>query len=259
VLSVLKGKNLKSLAEHNEVDFDKERREKFGENIGTAKAKEWVPVKSVLIEILTEKIPEYGVERFFKDQKRAVLLECCKVIDDLEDYSKEELKEFSKDDFVEGIMQNIYTFGLQNLFSAFTITELKLFCVDCQLTVRSSSKEVLLDCLIEQKDFRKAKKKSVQKTKLTEKPKIKKGVKAIDLKSWFLRSELEDWCRKKGIKVGGSKKDIVERIILYLDGERGNKVFPRVKGEDASENSADKKPKKKATRGRPKRESPSRS
>jgi len=250
VLSVLKGKNLKSLSSHTAITFEKEREEKFG-TADVPKKKDWFPVKSVLIEILTERISEHGVEKFFEDQKRSTLLACCKVIDDLEDYSEEELKEFSHEDFVEGIMQNIYTFGLQNLFSAFTVTELKLFCVDCQLTVRSSSKEVLLDCLIEQKDFRKAKKKTQLKTKLTEKPKIKKGLKPIDLKSWFLRTELEEYCKLKEIKIGGTKKEIVDRIILYLDGDRSSKVLgsKAVKDEESEKTTE----KKKAKRGRPKK------
>jgi len=253
---VLKGVNLKNLSRHESIDFDRERIEKFGA-VDDPKAAEWVPVKQVVIEVLTERIPVYGVEQFFQDQKRSTLLACCKVIDDLEDYSEEELKEFSHEDFVEGIMQNVYTFGLQNLFSAFTITELKLFCVDCELTVRSSSKEVILDCLIEQKDFRKIKKKTVNRTKLTKKPKIKKGVKAIDLTSWFIRTELDDYCRSKGIKLGGSKKEVVERIILFLDGDRGVKVVSQRKKDSDEKSEKSEKSTKKTRQSASKKESSS--
>lgn len=95
----------------------------------------------------------------------------------------------------------------------------------------------------------KQRKKTQLKTKLTEKPRIKKGLKPIDLKSWFLRTELEEYCKQKEIKIGGTKKEIVDRIILYLDGDRSSKVLGSKAVKDEDEKSTDKK----AKRGRPKK------
>lgn len=48
--------------------------------------------------------------------------------------------------------------------------------------------------------------------------KLNKNLKASEFKEYyFLKEELKDFCKKEGLKVSGSKNQLEERIIYYLD------------------------------------------
>ena len=52
----------------------------------------------------------------------------------------------------------------------------------------------------------------------TPRPELTKNLKSEDFKEYyFLKEELKDFCKKEGLKVGGSKNQLEERIIYYLD------------------------------------------
>eukprot|EP01129_Flabellula_baltica_P000323 TRINITY_DN10350_c0_g1_i1.p1 TRINITY_DN10350_c0_g1~~TRINITY_DN10350_c0_g1_i1.p1 ORF type:complete len:299 (+),score=92.07 TRINITY_DN10350_c0_g1_i1:81-977(+) len=225
VLHVLKKKELVALSKDGNVDYEEERK-----NRGPHKEdgeEDWFPQKQTMIERLTDAISSFGVSQFFEQLPVPVLLECCKSIDDLSDFSDEELLDtYGQDDLVNGILQNIYTFGLQNLFTSFTVTELATFAEDCDLSVKSQAKEVLVDCIVEQKDYRKKTVKRKVETKSKKKPDLKDGIKKVDLEQWYLRSELEDFCREKGMKISGNKRDLIKRILLWFEGDRGHLVMP---------------------------------
>jgi hypothetical protein len=214
VLHVLKKSNLISLCSHACVNVDKGEHEES-----------WYPAKGILVEVLAAAITGFGVLQFFEEFDETVLLACCKRIDDLDEMTDEELSEFSKEDLVTGILSNIYTFGLQNLFSSFSVTELKEFCETCELSVKSSSKEVLVDCLIEQKDYRTKGSKVKAEKASKKKPDLKDGIKKVDLEQWYYRNELEEFCKDNGIKRGGNKREIIKRILLFFEGDKSSKVF----------------------------------
>ena len=49
-------------------------------------------------------------------------------------------------------------------------------------------------------------------------PKLTKDLKSEDFKEYyFLKEELKDFCKKEGLKTRGSKIQLEERIIYYLD------------------------------------------
>lgn len=49
-------------------------------------------------------------------------------------------------------------------------------------------------------------------------PQLTKDLKSEDFKEYyFLKKELKDFCKKEGLKVSGSKNQLEERIIYYLD------------------------------------------
>ena len=49
-------------------------------------------------------------------------------------------------------------------------------------------------------------------------PKLTKDLKSEDFKEYyFLKEELKDFCKKEGLKTSGSKIQLEERIIYYLD------------------------------------------
>ncbi len=52
----------------------------------------------------------------------------------------------------------------------------------------------------------------------TSRPQLTKDLKSEDFKEYyFLKEELKDFCKKEGLKVSGSKNQLEERIIYYLD------------------------------------------
>ena len=49
-------------------------------------------------------------------------------------------------------------------------------------------------------------------------PPLAKDLKSEDFKEYyFLKEELKEFCRKEGLKISGSKNQLEERIIYYLD------------------------------------------
>ena len=49
-------------------------------------------------------------------------------------------------------------------------------------------------------------------------PPLRKELKSEDFKEYyFLKEELKEFCRKEGLKLSGSKSQLEERIIYYLD------------------------------------------
>ncbi|ADC46008.1 hypothetical protein mru_0156 [Methanobrevibacter ruminantium M1] len=57
------------------------------------------------------------------------------------------------------------------------------------------------------------------KTKNTKtRPQLTKDLKSEDfMEYYFLKEELKEFCRREGLKIGGSKNQLEERIIYYLD------------------------------------------
>ena len=52
----------------------------------------------------------------------------------------------------------------------------------------------------------------------TTRPQLTKDLKSEDFKEYyFLKEELKGFCKKEGLKVSGSKNQLEERIIYYLD------------------------------------------
>ncbi|WP_407462379.1 DUF6434 domain-containing protein [Methanobrevibacter sp.] len=52
----------------------------------------------------------------------------------------------------------------------------------------------------------------------TPRPQLTKDLKSEDFKEYyFLKEELKDFCKNEGLKVSGSKNQLEERIIYYLD------------------------------------------
>ena len=52
----------------------------------------------------------------------------------------------------------------------------------------------------------------------TPRPQLTKDLKSEDFKEYyFLKEELKDFCKNEGLKVSGSKNQLEERIVYYLD------------------------------------------
>jgi hypothetical protein len=126
--------------------------------------------------------------------------------------------------------------GVEHCLSAFAFDKLHEFAVNSGLKVYGSSREKLLESLVERKNMDKPVKKTKAKVAKVskEKPKIAKGISAVDLNSWYYAKELSDFLEKKSLPSKGTKKELVKRIMDHLAGK------------DVSAKPKEKKVKKKA-------------
>jgi hypothetical protein len=186
------------------------------------KAEKKYPPKQVMVKILADLILESNCKKFFEHEcfEASDLLTLCEDIDDLSEITKEDKKRFEKKELIKAIVQNVYTFGLEHLFSLFNVKELNDLCKELKLKCDStSSKDTLIEAIMDHKAYKKPKKSKEPKPS-EEKPEIKEGISKVDLNSWYKKQDLEDWLKSKGAKRSGKKTELFNRIIAYLIGDR---------------------------------------
>jgi len=68
---------------------------------------------------------------------------------------------------------------------------------------------------------------AVKAAKKDKKPDIKKGITYQDLFQLYLRTEIEEYCRDKGLKLTGKKSDLIKRILTFLGGDKDTTKSPK--------------------------------
>ena len=163
--------------------------------------------KQQLINIAIEIYEQVGLEGIIERMDKRCLFIAWRYIEDDEcrgaDY-------FSKVVLRKVFVQNVAGFGLYNFFTGFSVTELKEVCIACEMSVRSCSKEKIVDMLMDL---------NLKKKKTWTKPEIRRGVSKGSLERFYLRDELEKYCMERGISVQGTKKRLCTRIISQLNEE----------------------------------------
>jgi len=266
VLGVLKVKHLQELVDdpsfHLEEKWERpEPREvmttpKKGQKEGKMVLKKAYPSKGMMTNFITTQLDQDGWKVFLEKYSQKILLMCCGDIDDLSGYEEDELNNFPKKELVKAILNNVYSFGLNHHFHLLSVPELKEFCVDMELDVESASKEVLIESIIEGKNFKKSVKKVVNPS--SKKPAIKKGITKVDLKNWYNRDEIEKFLKEKKdndetlkeLKLSGKKNQLIERLLKILDGDiegavKKKKKRGRSKSRSGEEGSTEEKESKK--------------
>ena len=72
----------------------------------------------------------------------------------------------------------------------------------------------------------------------TARPQITKDLKSEDFKEYyFLKEELKEFCRNEGLKVSGSKNQLEERIIYYLDTGKSLDEYSKPNNKSKNKNS----------------------
>jgi len=146
-------------------------------------------------------------------------------------------------DYSDAFIKVAEEFGLDNFFSSFAVEQLKDFADECDLIVDSDSREILIESLVTQTNYKapkKDKKKIPKPSKI--KPPIKLGITNVDLIAHYNKDELVDFLKEKRVTSGGNKKELAKRIIGFLDG----KVKPENKKRKASSSPSKSPPAKKA-------------
>jgi len=154
--------------------------------------------------------------------------------------------------YVDSILNEADSRGVQNLFASFTPKKLQEFAEACGLSVHSTSMDTLIKCLLNQENHEPAKKKKAKPEKPSKKkPTIKKGITRVDLQSHYYRDELAEFCKDNGLRVQGNKKDFINRILAHVEGReqppvKGTKGKRGRKRKVESDTEGEKKPAKKA-------------
>jgi len=163
---------------------------------------------------------EQGLKDFLERFDDQTLLHMCECVDDLSEVSDDDKSKFKKKDMVKGILDNVHTFGLEHMFSLFTSSELLEFAEELEISIDSTSKDIIIDCIIAQENYEQEDKSNEEVEASKDKPEIKSGITTVDLQTWYNRTELSEWLRNKQCKVSGNKRGLINRIILYLDDVR---------------------------------------
>jgi len=122
--------------------------------------------------------------------------------------------------YSEAILAEADSMGMENLLSSFTVEKLKEFCKSCGLQVETQSLDAILEAIMTLEDFEAPhKEKRKPETPSKKKPKITKDIAKVDLIQHYLRKDLVDWCDENKIPNSGTKKELAERMIAFLNGE----------------------------------------
>lgn len=166
-------------------------------------------------------------EKFFEKFDVNVLDKFCKAMEFQE--------EGGKDDKIDGLCEELAIAGLRKMFETMAKEYVEEFANTLKLSKAGSKKKVIDRILAEGyphlKEKAEEKAGKIRKTKeelRAEAPdtkKIQKGITQSDLYQYYTE-QLKDWLKEKGRLTGGSKKDMVKRILTYLAGdEEGTKAL----------------------------------
>jgi len=268
VFSVLKTKTLQDLVSLPAVKLEEKMEELKPTKPQGKKEKEKqekknpFPSKHAMLTIMHGMLEGRTIKDLLDMYPQKSLLLMCEDIDDLSSYSEKEKDALKKNDLMKAILNNVNMFGLNHLFQLLNVEELKAIVKDLNLTVDSSSVDILIDSIVEKKSYRRPKSKTRAVSPSKKKPDIEKGITKVDLNQWYNRDELEDWIRKikegddelKEVKVTGKKAQLIDRILKILDGDikgtekkkGGKKKRSRSKSVSREEKSGEEKETKKS-------------
>jgi hypothetical protein len=201
LMETLSKETLTKLASHWKVEYPG-----YGDNPK--------PSKRLMAKRLVAGMAENGPKDFFL-QSDAYL---SSIIGDLELTG---VTAKDKDKAAKALIAEADALGVEHCLSAFAFDKLQDFALNSGLKVYGSSREKLLDALIERKNMDKPEKKTRAKAPKVskDKPKIAKGISAVDLNSWYYSKDLSDWLEKKKLPSKGTKKELVKRILDHLAGK----------------------------------------
>jgi hypothetical protein len=153
----------------------------------------------------------------------------------------------SRKDLVDLILQNTDEIGMENFFSSFPSTVLKLFLKFCKLKVDSdNSQYTIIRALIEQESIIAAYEPAADEHPSKNKPPIDKNISNVDLYTHYFKEDLAEWLSANGLISNGSKKELVERVRRYLDGKtdvKKDKKKPRKRKSNPDDESSEDKDK----------------
>jgi len=124
----------------------------------------------------------------------------------------------SREDYVDVILQTTHEIGMENFFSSFPTTKLKEFVKYCSLKIDSDSLDTILRALVEQESIKAHYEPAPGEVPSKTQPEINKNISVVDLWTHYYKEDLASWCNNEKLTSHGSKKEIIERIRRFFDG-----------------------------------------
>jgi len=123
------------------------------------------PTKAIMKNSLIEHLEKGGwkVKSFWDGYGLEVLKGVCQDVDELKPV---DLVDVPKNTLLGGIMNNVNLFGINHLLQTMNVDELQEICEKMDLVVESSSKDILVDSIIEKKNLIKENQKRRKKNPL---------------------------------------------------------------------------------------------
>jgi len=151
----------------------------------------------------------------------------------------------SKSKYVETIVEQIDSMGLENALSSLSLEELQLLAKAHKLKVHSATSiNSYIEALLTGEDQKKQKSKEKKvDAPSKKKPDIKKGISKVDLRQHYYREELVTYCRENNLPATGHVTEIINRIVDHLEGKP---VKAKATGKKRKAAGSKEKPAKKA-------------
>eukprot|EP01027_Heterolobosea_sp_BB2_P022223 GEZU01032708.1.p1 GENE.GEZU01032708.1~~GEZU01032708.1.p1 ORF type:complete len:373 (+),score=228.89 GEZU01032708.1:131-1249(+) len=182
--------------------------------------------QSKLLKAMKDSLAKHKTFESFLEQFSMETLEAfCKSME-----FQEETEE--KEELVDAIVQEIIIIGAKSMLSKMTKDYINNI-IDHLSLKKSGTKEDLINRFLaisfphleddgKDDENNNSSKKSAKSTTSTKKVEIVQGVTKDQLLQTYYTTELRDWCKSKGLKVTGSRKELIDRIIAFLNGDEKN-------------------------------------
>jgi len=172
--------------------------------------------KAVLSKKMKDKIQDVGIDDFLSDHADVALLNrLCESMD-------EEPDSKNKEDLVRQVSDLVRALGAEAFWNSFDVSLLHSVTADLKLKAKgTNSKRKLVESILTNSDPEKAepKKKKRKITYSKKKKPLEKGVTYDDIFQHYYVNEVRDYCKANGLKSSGKKKELINRILAYLNGE----------------------------------------
>jgi len=192
--------------------------------------------KTVLRKRLVEIMEKEGPEEFFKKHTKVDSL-----ISIIKALNVDPVSTSSKEKLVIQATTLVNLTGFQTFFGRFDTNFLQHIMEQLNLKCETDSKPKIVYALATQSAAKKENRQKEDVSYSKKKLAIRKGISYQDIYQHYLKDELVSFCRENEMKVTGSKKEVINRILAYLDGDKENTMANNV---SKSPKKADQKPKK---------------
>jgi len=167
--------------------------------------------RSVVRKRIVQKMQEDTPQKFLEGLDTKVQGEIVDLLLDEKPASKK---------YVETIIQQIDSMGLENALSSLTIDELRQLAKAHKVKVHSStSVNAYIEALLSGQDQKKSKKEKKEEEPSKKKPAIKKGISKVDLRQHYYRDELIQYCKDNNLPTTGHVTHLINRIVDHLEGK----------------------------------------
>jgi len=167
------------------------------------------PTKSHLSKRLVEMVINGGLSEVLKKVDEKHVIKCLEALD------------VDKKRDAKGVLEGVVReMGLQIFLTKMSAELLNLVCSDLKIQFGSSSVVQLVTAITTGKAPEKKEKEAASPPKISKKkPALKKGVKAADVYQHYFKPELVEFCKAHDLPASGASKELIKRIIDYLEGD----------------------------------------